>query len=91
MWRAPGGWGKHEGVAAHPPPPSYPACLNGPTLRLALTHRDELAAHVGFAPQCAFNSYLWRSSPRTWGRWLARPYTMQGGESPGGPVRSAPS
>eukprot|EP00198_Chlamydomonas_reinhardtii_P000258 XP_001689593.1 protein with potential galactosyl transferase activity [Chlamydomonas reinhardtii] len=45
---------------------------------IATMDPDELAAHVGFAPQCAFNSYLWRSSPRTWGRWLARPYTMQG-------------
>ncbi|KXZ46638.1 hypothetical protein GPECTOR_42g849 [Gonium pectorale] len=34
---------------------------------------SELAAHVGLAPQCAFNSYVWRPSLRNWARYLAHP------------------
>ncbi|KAG2432346.1 hypothetical protein HYH02_012920 [Chlamydomonas schloesseri] len=34
----------------------------------------ELGAHVGIAPQCAFNSYLWRPSLRNWLRYLANPH-----------------
>ncbi|KAG2487085.1 hypothetical protein HYH03_014330 [Edaphochlamys debaryana] len=33
----------------------------------------ELSAHVGLAPQCAFNSYMWRPSLRNWMRYLRRP------------------
>lgn len=34
----------------------------------------ELASHVGIAPQCAFNSYLWRPSLRNWLRYLRNPH-----------------
>lgn len=33
---------------------------------------EEYRAHVFEAPQCAFNSYLWRSSARNWWRLLTR-------------------
>lgn len=45
----------------------------------------ELAQHVGIAPQCAFNSYLWRGgSVRQWLRWLLHPRIVtQGLHKPG--------
>lgn len=32
--------------------------------------------HVGIAPQCAFNSYVWRSRVRDWWRLVYMPHTI---------------
>ncbi|KAG2423866.1 hypothetical protein HXX76_015024 [Chlamydomonas incerta] len=40
---------------------------------VATMDSSELGAHVGIAPQCAFNSYLWRPSLRNWLRYLSNP------------------
>ncbi|GFR48743.1 hypothetical protein Agub_g10701 [Astrephomene gubernaculifera] len=40
---------------------------------IATMERSERAMHVGLAPQCSFNSYLWRPSLRNWLRYLANP------------------
>jgi len=40
---------------------------------MANMDRDELHTHVGIAPQCAFNSYLWHGSLRNYFRFLLQP------------------
>ncbi|EFJ39772.1 hypothetical protein VOLCADRAFT_100552 [Volvox carteri f. nagariensis] len=40
---------------------------------LANMDKSELSAHVGLAPQCAFNSYLWRGSVRNIVRYILNP------------------
>ncbi|GMH41486.1 hypothetical protein BSKO_09396 [Bryopsis sp. KO-2023] len=41
--------------------------------------RAEYSNHVRIAPQCAFNSYIWKGSGRNWLRFLRDPRTVETG------------
>lgn len=40
---------------------------------------EELRRHVGVAPQCAFNSYIWHNSARMWKRYVLNPALSEQG------------
>lgn len=45
-------------------------------LKALLDRERRSGRHVGIAPQCAFNSYVWRSRVRDWWRLVYMPHTI---------------
>eukprot|EP00208_Stichococcus_sp_RCC1054_P004603 CAMPEP_0206136108 /NCGR_PEP_ID=MMETSP1473-20131121/1342_1 /ASSEMBLY_ACC=CAM_ASM_001109 /TAXON_ID=1461547 /ORGANISM="Stichococcus sp, Strain RCC1054" /LENGTH=303 /DNA_ID=CAMNT_0053528387 /DNA_START=420 /DNA_END=1331 /DNA_ORIENTATION=+ len=45
-------------------------------LKALLDGERKAGRHVGIAPQCAFNSYVWRSRLRDWWRLVYMPHTI---------------
>lgn len=45
-------------------------------LKALLDDERQHGRHVGIAPQCAFNSYVWRSRIRDWWRLVYMPNTI---------------
>ena len=45
-------------------------------LKALLDRERRIGRHVGIAPQCAFNSYVWRSRVRDWWRLVYMPHTI---------------
>ena len=45
-------------------------------LKALLDEERSRGRHVGIAPQCAFNSYVWRSRLRDWWRLVYMPNTI---------------
>ena len=45
-------------------------------LKALLDDERQHGRHVGIAPQCAFNSYVWRSRMRDWWRLVYMPNTI---------------
>ena len=62
----------------------YPAQVPGTStksgdndaLKALLDDERQHGRHVGIAPQCAFNSYVWRSRIRDWWRLVYMPNTI---------------
>jgi hypothetical protein len=56
-------------------------------LKAMLDEERARGRHVGIAPQCSFNSYVWRSRVRDWWRLVYMPNTiLLGLYRPGAPL-----
>ena len=62
-------WGLAGSSVQVQPAPGCPRCRR----------RREYEQHVAVAPQCAFNSYLWKGSLRQWLRYFRDPWTVSYG------------
>lgn len=61
-------------------------------LKAMLDEERAHGRHVGIAPQCAFNSYVWRSRVRDWWRLVYMPNTiLLGLYRPGAPLLGTPA
>ncbi|GLC57864.1 hypothetical protein PLESTB_001282600 [Pleodorina starrii] len=66
-------WWSREGFIRRGPTDTKSGDNDALKALIAAMDSSELSTHVGLAPQCAFNSYVWRGSARNMMRYLVNP------------------